>query len=78
MLNWISQEVVCVQAEPLKGFQVVVFLTVASVAPDGPWRPNITASSVEVEVRRGHFSALVRSCNFGARGNSRQDFEEAQ
>jgi hypothetical protein len=25
-----------------------------------------------------HFSALVRPCNLGARGNSRQDFEETR
>ena len=28
--------------------------------------------------RRGHFSALVRPCNFGALGNSRQDCEETR
>src|SRR6266436_2662207 len=45
--------------------------------PQGwPWRPNITASCVKLEVRRGYFSALVRPCNFGALGNSRQDCEE--
>src|SRR6266481_10148769 len=45
--------------------------------PQGwPWRPNITASCVKLEVRRGHFSVLVRPCNFGGLGNSRQDCEE--
>jgi hypothetical protein len=47
--------------------------------PQGwPWRPNITASCVKLEVRRGHFSALFRPCNFGALGNSRQDCEETR
>jgi hypothetical protein len=47
--------------------------------PQGwPWRPNITASCVKLEIRRGHFSALVRPCNFDALGNSRQDCEETR
>jgi hypothetical protein len=38
----------------------------------------ITAFCIELEVRRPHFSALVRPCNLGVGGNSRRGLEETR